>query len=163
MILTNITVAEGPNEWSSIYDRLIIADMQIPGEQLMDEKETSLLLNEIEEHFPSLIDYESGGLKKSPLSGSRGALLALLVEMVAVELQAVVHVRSVFSDTQEHAAGEYRIVFACEGIEEGMYAARAAVEIVQALISRTPFDLNSILKELIQLHHVPHTRKAEAA
>lgn len=162
MILSNITAAEASNEWPHVYDQFIMLDIRVK-EQEIDEKEISLLLNELEGHFPSLIDYESGGLKKSPVSGSRGALLALLVELVAAELQSLAGIRSVFSDTKEPDSESYRIVFSCHSIEEGMYVARSAVELVNALIACEPFDITSILEKLILLHHARHDQKAEAA
>lgn len=144
----------GENEWSSIYDNLVILDLQVARQEMPDEREKSLWLSELEDKFPSLIDYESGGLKKTPVADGHGAFVALLVELVGCELQALAGINSMFGDVsplQENS--EYRIVISCDRRDTGIYAARAAVEMVQDLVNGKPLEYSEHLERLLMLHH----------
>lgn len=153
MKIKEITSIEGPNEWSSIYDQLIVLDLEVSALP-SSVKETVMLLNELEMHFPSLIDYESGGLKKSAAAGTREAFLALLVELVAGELQAMAGTTALFSDTcQLDTPSSFRIVFSYTHKETGYYAAAAAVDIVQSFISCSPGDVSLHLDKMLKLQH----------
>jgi cyanophycin synthetase len=161
MKILELKSIEGANEWSTIYDQLILMDLEITGSGLLDEKQGRMLVNDLETHLPSLIDYESGGLKKTPVSGTTGAFISLLVELVATELQTMAGTSAVFSDVSELAApGVYRIVFSYEKKQAGLYAAAAAVNMVQALLQQSAVNMEEHLRELIVLLHTQGVEKA---
>lgn len=163
MKIINLENRTGPNEWSSIYTNLVVLDLQVQAQEMPNEKEKSLWLNELECTFPSLIDYECGGLKKSPVTDGHGAFLALLVELVGCELQTLAGINSVFGDVYELPGNSsaYRIVMSCDHKETGFYAARAAVEMVQDLVNNRPIRISSYLEQLIMLQH--NTGRLETA
>jgi hypothetical protein len=155
MKILNLENVTGPNEWSSIYTNLLVLDLLVTKQEMPDDKEKSLWFNELENKVPSLIDYESGGLKKSPVADGHGAFVALLVELLSCELQALAGISSLFGDTYL-VPGEdpvYRIVISCERKQTGMYAVRAAVDMVQDLVNSKPLDISHHLEHIILLEH----------
>ena len=154
MKIINLDNITGPNEWSSIYTNLAVLDVHVPEQEMPGDRERSIWLNELESRLPSLIDYESGGLKKSPVSDGHGALIALLVELVSCELQALAGIDSMFGDVQKLGNNsEYRIVISCERKETGFYALQSAFEIVQSIVNNKSVDLSRYIEQLILLHH----------
>lgn len=163
MNIINLEHIHSNNKWSSIYDNLVLLDLHIPRQEMPGEKEKSLWITELENKFPGLIDYESGGLKKTPVSDGHGAFVALLVELVSCELQTLAGISSMFGEVSAIDGGEprYRVIFSCEGKETGLYAARAAVEMVQYLVNGQPFEFSQYLERLVMLHH--NTGRLETA
>jgi hypothetical protein len=152
MNILEIRTVDGPNEWSSMYNRLAVIDIKIDQCFAAGEKEQRILLNELETHFPALIDYESGGLKKSPVSGTCEAFVALLIELVAGELQLLVGVTPLFSDTYvTEQASVYRVVFSCDRGYTAVHTVKAAIDIVQVLIDRTPLEISAHLQQLVRI------------
>lgn len=155
MKVIDLKHAEGANEWSALYKSLIILDVEIADGELSGEKEKVMLLNEIEIEMPSLIDYESGGLKKTPVTGGKGSFIALMVELLSAELQVLSGQPAGFSDSFELPGkkGMHRIIFSCDKKETGTYAANAAVNMINAILQDRPTDICGHLQELIALQH----------
>lgn len=155
MKVIDLKHAEGANEWSALYTSLIVLDVEIADGELPGEREKVLLLNEIEIEVPSLIDYESGGLKKTPATGGKGAFIALLVELLSAELQVLSGQPAGFSDSFELSGkkGIHRIVFSCDTKETGFYTAKAAVDMINSILHDQPIGICDHLQELITLQH----------
>lgn len=81
-----------------------------------------------------------------------GTLLGHVVEHVALELQALAGADVNFGKTRQTGApGVYLVVAECQGAEVGLYATRAAVEMVASLVTGGRCDVAGIVGELRRL------------
>jgi cyanophycin synthetase len=84
---------------------------------------------------------------------NEGTLLGHVVEHVALELQTLAGSPVSFGKTrQADAPGAYLVVIECPSSEVGLYAGRAAVDLVEALAAgQTRWDVDGTVKELRRL------------
>lgn len=141
-------------ERSFSYSQPMLLDIEVEHTDIIDDKRASLLLHDLEDHLPSLIDYESGGLKKSPVSGDKDAFVALLVELVLSELLLMTGVSYVYSETKKISGQKtmsYRVTYSCDREDTGRHAAGIAVEIVQEFLRGNDPDLPGRLQKLLAI------------
>ena len=83
----------------------------------------------------------------------RGTWLGHVIEHVALEMQSLAGMPCGFGRTRSAGKkGVYNVVFAYQVESAGLYAAKAAVNMIEALKDNKPYDLQSDIKALIGIN-----------
>lgn len=154
MNIIDIRVMRGPNYWSIRRHKLIVMKLDL---QEMEERPTNKVsgFNErLQKMFPSMIEHRCsegtrGGFFKRV---EEGTWMGHVVEHIALEIQTLAGMDMGFGRTRstgEH--GIYNVVFDYMEEKVGIYAAKAAVRIVEALISGDDYDLASDIQRMREL------------
>lgn len=154
MNIIDIRVMRGPNYWSIRRHKLIVMKLDL---QEMEERPTNKVngFNErLQKMFPSMIEHRCsegtrGGFFKRV---EEGTWMGHVVEHIALEIQTLAGMDMGFGRTRstgEH--GIYNVVFDYMEEKVGIYAAKAAVRIVEALISGDDYDLASDIQRMREI------------
>jgi cyanophycin synthetase len=154
MKIFEIKVLKGPNYWSVRRNKLI--QMKLDLEEMEDKPTNKIdgFRQRLEKLFPSLYDHrcsegEPGGFFKRV---DEGTWLGHVIEHIALELQTISGMDTGFGRTRsagEH--GVYYVVFSYMEEDAGVYAARASVRIVQALIDGAQYNLEEDVQQLREI------------
>ncbi|HEX8355901.1 MAG TPA: cyanophycin synthetase, partial [Segetibacter sp.] len=154
MKIEQLRVLNGPNYWSITRKHLILICLDLEELKGISTSRIKGLYERLQTLFPAMHTHkcttgkEGGFFEKV----QQGTSIAHLVEHVALELQRLAGMNTAFGRTRQ--AGEpgiYHIVFSYIEPEAGKYAARAAVEIVKALIYCKHCDLQYYTNELMEI------------
>ncbi|HMC85870.1 MAG TPA: cyanophycin synthetase [Chitinophagaceae bacterium] len=154
MKIFEIKVLKGPNYWSVRRNKLI--QMKLDLEEMEDKPTNKIdgFRQRLEKLFPSLYDHrcsegEPGGFFKRV---DEGTWMGHVIEHIALELQTISGMDTGFGRTRsagEH--GVYYVVFSYMEEDAGVYAARASVRIVQALIDGAQYNLEEDVQQLREI------------
>ena len=154
MEILEIKVLRGPNYWSVRRNKLVQMKLDL-GE--MEDRPTNKVAGfreRLEKLFPSLYEHrcsegEPGGFFKRV---DEGTWMGHVIEHVALELQTLSGMDTGFGRTRtagEH--GVYYVVFSYMEEDAGVYAARASVRIVQALVDGMDYDMTADIQQLREI------------
>jgi len=147
-----IKVLQGPNYFSGgpvialrldlgAFDEVFTADIPGFGERLRT------LLPSLESHHCSV--GQPGGFL---LRVTRGTLLGHVTEHVAIELQTLAGMDVGYGKTRSTATqGVYNVIFRFLDEEVGLYTARAALNLVNAVVQERPFAVQPVLDDLVRI------------
>jgi len=154
MKITEIKVLKGPNYWS--VRRLKLIQMKLDLEEMEQRPTNSIpgFRERLEKLFPTMIEHRcSVGTKGGFFQRiEEGTWMGHVIEHVALELQTVSGMDTGFGRTR--GAGEegvYYVVFSYMEEDAGVYAAKASVRIVQALIDDKEYDLEEDIQRLREI------------
>ena len=144
MKILDIRAMRGPNYWSIRRHKLIVMRLDIED---MEDKPTNKIpgfAERLEKMFPTMIEHECsenvrGGFFKRVREGT---WIGHVIEHIALEIQTLAGMDTGFGRTRstgEH--GVYHVVFSYMEEKVGIYAAKCAVRIAEALIENKDFDL----------------------
>jgi UDP-N-acetylmuramyl tripeptide synthase len=105
----------------------------------------------LQELMPSLFEHECSENEPGGFFArvQEGTWMGHVAEHIALELQSLAGMDCGYGRTRStEKKGVYHVVIACEIPNAGIYAAKAAVRIVQALMSTNPYDVEEDIKEL---------------
>jgi cyanophycin synthetase len=154
MKILEIKVLKGPNYWSVRRDKLIQMKLDLED---MEQRPTNAIegfRHRLEKAFPSLYEHrcsegEPGGFFKRV---DEGTWMGHVIEHVALELQTLSGMDTGFGRTR--SAGEegvYYVVFSYIEEDAGVYAAKASLRIVQALVDGTDYDMGPDIQQLREI------------
>ena len=154
MKIIEIKVLRGPNYWSVRRDKLI--QMVLDLEELENRPTNTIdgFRNRLETMFPSMIEHrcsvgEKGGFFSRV---EEGTWMGHVIEHIALELQTLAGMETGFGRTRGTGQdGEYYVVFNYTEEEAGVFAAKAAVAIAQALIDKTDYDVAADIMTLREI------------
>jgi cyanophycin synthetase len=155
MEILSIRVMRGPNVWSGYRKKLIVMKLDLGKSEDFPTDKIDGFAEALETLMPSLRTHEcSLGVEGGFLQRVKnGTWLGHVVEHIALEIQTLAGMDCGFGRTRStRTKGVYNVVFSYELEEAGIYAAKAAVRIAQALASDQQYDLNSDLKELTRIY-----------
>lgn len=155
MYIIDIRCLNGPNYWSSKHPKLVV--MKVDLEQLEDFPTNRIrgFYERLHVLLPGLFSHacstdHPGGFMDWVKAGIR---MGHVIEHIASEIQTLAGMAVSFSQTREtNQRGVYTIVFAYQEEQAGIYAARCAVTIAEALLSGCWYDLDKTIGELRKLH-----------
>ena len=144
MKILDIRAMRGPNYWSIRRHKLIVMRLDIED---MEEKPTNKIPGfpeRLEKMFPTMIEHECsenvrGGFFKRV---HEGTWIGHVIEHIALEIQTLAGMDTGFGRTRstgEH--GVYHVVFSYTEEKVGVYAAKCAVRIAEALSEGKEYDL----------------------
>ncbi|MEO7767688.1 MAG: cyanophycin synthetase, partial [Ferruginibacter sp.] len=154
MQIVEIKIMRGPNYWSVRRPKLI--QMKLDLEE-MEQMPTNLIpgfKERLEKLFPSLYDHRCsvgtpGGLFERI---TEGTWMGHVIEHIALELQTLAGMDTGFGRTRGTGkAGEYYVVFSYIEEDAGVYAARAATRIAQAITDEKDYDLEVDIMRLREI------------
>jgi cyanophycin synthetase len=154
MKIIEIKVLKGPNYWSIRRPKLIQMKLDLED---MEQKPTNAIPGfrlRLEVEFPSMYEHrcsigEPGGFFQRV---EEGTWMGHVIEHVALELQTLAGMDTGFGRTRGTGKeGEYFVVFSYMEEDAGVYAARAAVRIVQAIADDSVYDLEEDIQQLREI------------
>lgn len=154
MKIREIRAMRGPNYWSIRRHFLIVMKLDL---EEMEERPSNLIegfSERLEKMFPTMYEHECsegcpGGFFKRV---KEGTWMGHVVEHIALEIQTLAGMDVGFGrtrSTSEH--GVYNVVFAYMEEKVGIYAAKAAVRIVQALVDDEIYDLEDDIQTMREI------------
>ncbi len=154
MEILDIKVMKGPNYWSSVRHHLIVMLLDL---QEMEEQPTNKIpgfLERLQDLIPSMYSHrcsegvEGGFFKRVEM----GTWMGHVIEHIALEIQSLAGMEVGFGRTRESdKPGVYHVVFSYYEAKAGIYAAKAAVAIAEALVINEPYDLQRDIQQLREL------------
>jgi len=154
MKIVEIKVMRGPNFWSVRRSKLI--QMKLDLEDL-EQKPTNLIQGfkeRMEQLMPSLYEHrcsegEPGGFFNRVIEGT---WMGHVIEHIALEIQTLAGMDTGFGRTRGTGIeGEYYVCFSYLEEDAGVFAAKAAVRIAEALIDAKPYDLTDDIQRLREI------------
>jgi cyanophycin synthetase len=154
MKILEIRAMRGPNYWSIRRHFLVVMRLDL---QELEEQPTNLIPgfpDRLEKMFPSMYEHECseghpGGFFKRV---KEGTWMGHVVEHVALEIQTLAGMDVGFGRTRSTSVhGVYNVVFAYMEEKVGIYAARAAVRICEALVKGEDYDLESDIQKMREI------------
>ncbi|MFI5130381.1 MAG: cyanophycin synthetase [Chitinophagales bacterium] len=146
MKVLDIKVLKGPNYWSVRRPKLI--QMKIDLEE-MEQSPTHKIQGfrqRLEKLIPSLIEHRCSEAVRGGFFHrvDEGTWMGHVIEHIALEIQTLAGMDTGFGRTRTpdgEKPGVYYVVFSYMEEDAGVYAAKAAVRIVEALIAGKEYDL----------------------
>ncbi|MCW3087601.1 MAG: cphA, partial [Sediminibacterium sp.] len=154
MKIEEIKILRGPNYWSVRRPQLI--QMKLDLEEL-EQRPTHLIEGfsaRLEALFPTMYAHRCSEGKPGGFFArvKEGTWMGHVIEHVALELQTLAGMDCGFGRTRGTGkAGEYHVVFNYMEEDAGVYAARAAVRISQALVDDIAYDLSVDIQQLREI------------
>ena len=154
MKILEIKVMNGPNYWSATRHKLIVMLLDL---EEMEQRPTDKIpgfLERLTALMPSLYDHRcSEGVPGGFFSRIKeGTWMGHVIEHIALELQTLAGMDTGFGRTRETAQpGVYHVVFSYQEAKAGIYTAKAAVKIAEALAEGTPVSLEEDIQNLREI------------
>lgn len=156
MKILEIKVLRGPNYWSVRRTKLI--QMKLDLEDL-EQRPTNTIpgfRERLEKMFPSMIEHRCseamrGGFFKRV---DEGTWMGHVIEHIALEIQTLAGMDTGFGRTRTpdgEKEGVYYVVFSYMEEDAGLYAAKAAVSIAEALIEDKAYDLANDIQQMREI------------
>lgn len=154
MKIVEIKVLKGPNYWSVRRPKLIQMKLDL---QEMEQRPTNTIegfRERLEQYLPSLQTHrcsvgQPGGFFQRV---EEGTWMGHVIEHIALEIQTLAGMDTGFGRTRGTGQeGEYYVVFSYMEEDAGVYAAKAAVRIAQAIIDGTPYNLDEDIMQLREI------------
>ena len=154
MKITEIKILRGPNYWSVRRTKLI--QMKLDLEE-MEQRPTNLIpgfKDRLATMFPSMFAHrcsvgKPGGFFERV---EEGTWMGHVIEHVALEMQTLAGMDTGFGRTRGTGQeGEYYVVFSYMEEDAGVYAARAAVKVTQALADNVAYNLENDIMQLREI------------
>src|SRR5881409_1632946 len=155
MRIINIKVLKGPNYWSINRGKLI--QMRLDLEE-MEQRPTNTIngfSERIENLLPTMYEHRcSEGIEGGFfMRVKEGTWMGHVIEHIALELQTLAGMDCGFGRTRGTGKrdGVYHVVFDYMEEDAGVYAAKAAVRIVQALIDGQDYNMEEDIQEMREI------------
>ncbi len=156
MQILEIKVLKGPNYWSVRRNKLI--QMKLDLEEL-EQRPTNTITGfreRIEIMFPTMIEHRcSEGVEGGFFNRvEEGTWMGHVIEHIALEIQTLATMDTGFGRTRTaegEKEGVYYVVFSYLEEDAGVYAAKAAVRIAQALVDGTDYNLAEDIQQMREI------------
>lgn len=154
MKIIDIKTMAGPNYWSARRHRLIVMLLDLEDMEQRPSNEVPGFPERLKNLIPSLYTHHcSEGVEGGFLSRvEEGTWMGHIIEHVALEIQTLAGMDTNVGKTRESSTpGVYHVVFEYEEAKAGIYAAKAAVDLIQALIDDKEYDLAADVQTLREI------------
>ena len=156
MRILEIKVLKGPNYWSVRRTKLIQMKLDLEEKENMPTNKIPGFRERLEQLLPSLIEHRCsvgtrGGFFERV---DEGTWMGHVVEHIALEIQTLAGMDTGFGRTRTpdgEKEGVYYVVFSYMEEDAGVYAAKAAVRIAQALIEGSDYDLAEDIQQMREI------------
>ena len=154
MKIIEIKILRGPNYWSIRRPKLIQMKLDLQEMEDVPTNKVDGFKERLESLLPSLYEHRcSEGVPGGFLSRvAEGTWMGHVIEHVALELQTLAGMDMGFGRTRSTGKhGEYYIVFDYMEEDAGVYAAKAAFNLVSSLIHKTQYNLEADVQKLREI------------
>jgi cyanophycin synthetase len=151
MKIIEIKILRGPNYWSNYRKKLIVMKLDL---ETLEERPTNTIEGfeeRLKTLFPSMMshrcstNHEGGFFERV----KEGTWMGHVIEHIALEIQTLAGMEVGFGRTRGTGKkGVYNVVFSYMEENVGVYAAKAAVAIAEALVDSKEYDLNEDIKTM---------------
>ncbi|MBI5372196.1 MAG: cyanophycin synthetase [Sphingobacteriales bacterium] len=156
MRILEIKVLKGPNYWSVRRNKLIQMKLDLEEKENMPTNKIPGFRERLEQLLPSLYSHRcsvgtAGGFFQRV---DEGTWMGHVVEHIALEIQTLAGMDTGFGRTRTpegEREGVYYVVFSYMEEDAGVYAAKAAVRIAQALIDGADYDLADDIQQMREI------------
>src|SRR6185503_10520127 len=156
MQILDIKVLKGPNYWSVRRPKLI--QMKLDLEE-MEQRPTHKIpgfRERLEKLMPTLIEHRcSEGIEGGFFKRVReGTWMGHVIEHIALEIQTLAGMDTGFGRTRTpegEKEGIYYVVFSYIEEDAGVYAAKASVQIAQALVDGVEYDMTNDIQQMREI------------
>ena len=155
MKIIEIKVLRGPNYWSVRRPRLIQLKLDL---EEMEQRPTHTIpgfRERLQNLLPSLYEHRcSEGVPGGFFSRvEEGTWMGHVIEHIALEIQTLAGMDCGFGRTRStgEKEGVYHVVFDYMEEDAGVYAAKAAVRIAEALINNEEYDLDTDIQQMREI------------
>ena len=156
MKVLEIKVLKGPNYWSIRRPKLI--QMKLDLENL-EQKPTNLIpgfRERLEKMFPTMIEHRCSEAVRGGffMRVDEGTWMGHVIEHIALEIQTLAGMDTGFGRTRTpegEQEGVYYVVFSYMEEDAGVFAAKSAVRIAEALIAGKEYDLEADIQEMREI------------
>jgi cyanophycin synthetase len=156
MKILEIKVLKGPNYWSVRRNKLIQMKLDLEEKENMPTNKIPGFRERLEKLLPSLYEHrcsvgKPGGFFQRV---DEGTWMGHVVEHIALEIQTLAGMDTGFGRTRTpegEKEGIYYVVFSYMEEDAGVYAAKAAVRIAQALIDGADYDLTDDIQKMREI------------
>lgn len=144
----------GPNFWSIRRHKLIVMKLDLQELENFPTHKIEGFSDRLEKMFPSMYEHRCsedhpGGFFKRV---KEGTWMGHVIEHIALELQTLAGMDTGFGRTRTTGIpGVYHVVFSYLEEKAGVYAARAAVRIAQALVDGKEYSLDEDIQKLREI------------
>lgn len=154
MKIREIKILRGPNYWSIRRPKLIQMTLDL---EEMEQRPTNTIdgfLDRLQTLMPSLYEHRCSENKPGGFFSrvKDGTWMGHVIEHIALELQTLAGMDCGFGRTRGTGKeGEYFVVFDYMEEDAGVYTAKAAVRIAEALIDAKPYNLDEDIQRLREI------------
>ena len=154
MKIIEIKILRGPNFWSVRRTKLIQLKLDL---EEMEERPTNTIpgfKERLDKLMPTLYEHRcseghAGGFYERVIEGT---WMGHVIEHIALELQTLAGMDTGFGRTRGTGVkGEYYVCFSYIEEDAGVYAAKAAVKVAQALIDDKPYELDEDIMRMREI------------
>lgn len=144
----------GPNYWSIRRHFLIVMKLDLEELEEAPTNHIKGFSERLEKMFPSMYEHECseghpGGFFKRV---KEGTWMGHVIEHIALEIQTLAGMDVGFGRTRSTSEyGVYNVVFAYMEEKVGVYAAKSAVRIAQALVDDQDYDLEADIQKMREI------------
>lgn len=154
MRIREINAMRGPNYWSVRRHKLIVMVLDLEEMEELPSNKIEGFSDRLKEMFPSMFSHrcsvgEPGGFFQRV---EEGTWMGHVIEHIALEIQTLADMDTGFGRTRGYGEkGVYNVVFSYVEENVGRYAAKAAVEICEALISGEKYNLEADIQRMREI------------
>jgi cyanophycin synthetase len=155
MKILEIKVLKGPNYWSIRRNKLIQMKLDLEEMEHLPTNEIPGFCERLEKMFPGMFEHRcseatQGGFFKRV---KEGTWMGHVIEHIALEIQTLAGMDTGFGRTRGSGdgAGIYYVVFSYMEEDAGVYAAKAAVKIAQALADGTEYSMEEDIMKMREI------------
>ncbi len=151
MKIEEIKILRGPNYWSVRRPKLIQMKLNLEELEELPTNKIEGFSERIEAFMPTLYEHRCSEEDKGGFFSrvKDGTWMGHVIEHIALELQTLAGMDCGFGRTRgTGTTAEYFVVFDYMEEDAGVYAARAAVRIAQALVDAKDYNLDEDIQEL---------------
>ena len=154
MKIREINAMRGPNYWSVRREKLIVMVLDLEAMEDFPTNEVNGFVDRLKALFPGMYEHRCsegcpGGFF---MRVEEGTWMGHVVEHIALEIQTLAGMDTGFGRTRGYGEeGVYSVVFSYIEENAGRYAAKAAVDICEALISGKEYDIDPDLQRMREL------------
>ncbi len=154
MQIREISVMRGPNYWSIRRHKLIVMTLDLEELEAFPTNKIEGFYDRIKNMLPSLYEHQcSEGVPGGFFHRvEEGTWMGHVIEHIALEIQTLAGMEVGFGRTRSYGEkGVYHVVFEYMEENAGLYAARAALRVAEALIAGHPYPLEKDLQQMREL------------
>ncbi|WP_298224479.1 cyanophycin synthetase [Flavobacterium sp.] len=154
MKILKVQALRGPNIWSVQRKKLIQMRLDLEEMEQFPTNKIEGFRERIEAMFPTMIEHRcSEGTRGGFFSRiERGTWMGHVIEHIALEIQTLAGMETGFGRTREtKTPGIYNVVFSYTEENVGLFAAESSVNIAEALIKGSEYDLEGDIKKMREI------------
>ncbi|MDC8002109.1 cyanophycin synthetase [Aequorivita todarodis] len=154
MRIREINAMRGPNYWSIRRHKLIVMVLDLEEMEALPSNKIEGFSERLKAMFPSMYSHrcsvgEPGGFFQRV---EEGTWMGHVIEHIALEIQTLADMDTGFGRTRGYGEkGVYNVVFSYIEENVGRYAAKAAVEICEALIAGKDYNLEADIQKMREI------------